>query len=246
MSTTMLLFALALQAQAPTQNPSQTQTTPSQTQSPEVYDIHVIGFPAVQKEIGLDPTEAAKILRECTEAEAKARTFRSGQSGPGGQAADPDAFVAAAHAKAAQALTPAQLKRVNELALQRMTLAGMTPRDLAKTLDLSESQVNSLREINARYPRDVAGTGVGGGGGGGGGAGNNAAAGRGAGDAEHEKARAAREEAIWGLLTAQQKSKWQSLKGQPFDWKAAEEQARQAQQGNAGQSGDGGRGGTRR
>jgi hypothetical protein len=110
-------------------------------------------------------------------------------------------------AKLAEILLPHQLKRLNEIYVQRAGVNALQDEDVAKQLAISDAQRQQMTKVRDDYRAKRSELFQGGGGGG---------------DQEARMAkfaemRKAEDEQILGLLSAQQKTKFDELKGKPFE-----------------------------
>jgi hypothetical protein len=112
------------------------------------------------------------------------------------------------NAKLAEILLPSQLKRLTEIYIQRVGVAALQDDEIAKELGVNDEQKNRIAKIREEYSgkrREMFSGGRGGGGG----------------DFEAIRAKmteltTAENDQVLGTLTAQQKSKFEEMKGKPF------------------------------
>lgn len=117
--------------------------------------------------------------------------------------------------EAEKILKPEQMARLKQIGLQQAGLRGLIAGDAAKELKLTDEQAKKIKDINAELDKDVAELTRAAGGGGMGGFGRMSAETR-------EKMMGLRKEAFekaQDVLTADQKSKWKSMTGEPFEMK---------------------------
>jgi Spy/CpxP family protein refolding chaperone len=143
--------------------------------------------------------------------------------GPGGQGLTPEQRAEMErqraertreeNAKLAEILLPHQLKRLTEIYIQRAGVAALQDEGISKDLGINDEQKNRITKIREEFStkrRELFSAGGRGGGGGGGGA-----------DFEATRAKmveltGAEEQQIFGVLTAQQKTKFEEMKGKSF------------------------------
>jgi hypothetical protein len=139
---------------------------------------------------------------------------QQGQKGRGGfqitdeQRAEFQKQRAEQKAKLAEILLPHQMKRLTEIYIQQLGTRALDEEDIAKELNVTEaqkSQIAKIREDGSAARRELFA-----------GGGGQSDAEREANRTKMEQMRKADDEKILGLLTADQKTKLEDLKGKPF------------------------------
>jgi Spy/CpxP family protein refolding chaperone len=111
-------------------------------------------------------------------------------------------------------LTPEQLKRLHQIDMQAKGIRAFSNEEIAKDLNLTEAQKSKVKGIVDDYDKDAKELFGGRGKGGGGGFDKEKAAEN---QKKREKLTKAATADIEDTLTADQKAKWKSLTGEPFD-----------------------------
>jgi hypothetical protein len=125
--------------------------------------VSLLELPEVQKEIGLQDTQRRKVEAVQNDFRKQVQgSFRQLRPGGGDGLGDPEKTFAEMRGRMEKAykksetqlqklLTGTQWQRLNQLRLQRMGATGLLRPEVVKTLDLSEQQRSTIREIQERH-----------------------------------------------------------------------------------------------
>lgn len=197
----------------------------------------LLGSEQVQKELKVGEDQKKKIETVLEEHRGKFRELFGGGGDPAEMGKKREALGAETDKKLAKILRDAQVKRLNEIALQQRGVQALTDAPVVAALKLNDAQTRKVKDILAagdeerrklfggaggRGPGGRGGAGgrrPGGGPGGAGGRGGQRGGGQGFGEImeKMQKIQKDTETRALGVLSSEQKEKFTALKGKPFE-----------------------------
>jgi Spy/CpxP family protein refolding chaperone len=218
-SLTLVLLAASALCNTAWAQPGPRGGGPMFTQTPAMMYAALLNAPTVQKDLNLTDDQKAKIKQAAEKSRAAMRELVS-KMGNMGDATDEERAEMRKKMQAQQeesrkavsdVLQPEQLKRLKEIALQRMGTGALSDKDVQKELKLTDEQIAKIKSIGEEAMKKM---------------GELFSAGPG-GDMDAmrkkmEEMRKDTEAKLTNVLTAEQKTALETMKGKKLDIPAAE------------------------